>query len=116
MPNIESTFAYVCRDRCIKAKDKAETIFEGHLATINKLPCFDQAMKADFDASVRVAVEYYNKKATGEEKDEILQSLMTALNEKFDARIRLNEKKTAEDLSVFLVKAFAPLEEKANNF
>jgi hypothetical protein len=73
-------------------------------------------MKADFDTSVRLAVEYYNKKATGEEKDEIFQSLMTALNEKFDARITLNEKKTGEDLSVFLIKAFEPLEEKTNSF
>jgi hypothetical protein len=65
MPNIESTFAYVCRDRCIKAKDKAESIFEEHLIAFNKLPCSDQTMKADFDTSVRLAVEYYNKKATG---------------------------------------------------
>jgi hypothetical protein len=41
---------------------------------------------------------------------------MTALNEKFDTRIILNEKKTAGDFHEFLVKAFAPLEEKANNF
>lgn len=40
---------------------------------------------------------------------------MAALNEKFEARTRLNEKRTAEELSLFLVKAFAPLEEKAKN-
>lgn len=71
MPNIESTFAYVCRDRCNKAKDKAESIFEEHFATINKLPCSDQVMKANFDASVVLSVEYYKKKATGDEKDSI---------------------------------------------
>lgn len=62
MPNIESTFAYVCRDRCNKAKDKAESIFEEHFLTINKLPCSDQVMKANFEASVVLAVEYYKKK------------------------------------------------------
>lgn len=68
IPSIESSWAYICKNECLKAQDDSFDVFQKQLAEELKTagPFYDQEMKDIYSSCKKKALDHFNKIAVGE--------------------------------------------------
>ena len=85
VPNIESSWMYICKNECLKAQYEAYDKFEKNFAESYelKMPVFDDELKEIYIESKRAALEDFNKSAVGEVQRSYLVELRDKMKHKF---------------------------------
>lgn len=77
IPSIENSWAYICKNECLKALDEAFDIYCKVLSdeTANEGPMFDDELKDKYSMAKKAGMEFYNKTAVGEVKNQFADQL-----------------------------------------
>ena len=77
IPSIESSWAYICKNECLKAQDDSFDVFQKALAEelLTAGPFYDQEMKDIYSSCKRKALEHFNKVAVGEVRQKYSEDL-----------------------------------------
>ena len=85
VPNIESSWMYICKNECLKAQyeayDKFEKSFQESYEL--KMPVFDDELKEIYHQSKKVALEEFSKVAVGDVQRQFLVELKDKFKHKF---------------------------------
>jgi len=71
IPSIESSWAYICKNECLKGLDDAYDIFQKSMSEemSNGAPFYENELKDSYNSSKKKALTFFNKIAVGEVKD-----------------------------------------------
>jgi len=77
IPSIESSWAYICKNECLKAQDDSFDIFGKALMEDlqNGGPFYDQELKDIYNSAKKAAVDNFIKVAVGDVKEKFLEDL-----------------------------------------
>ena len=97
VPNIESSWQYICKNECLKAQYDAQSKFEKNFQESYelKMPVFDDELKEIYQSSKKQALEEFNKIAVGEVQKKFLVELKDKFKQKYN-QIRKENEKIAE--------------------
>jgi len=77
IPSIESSWAYICKNECLKAQDDSFDVFQKALAEELQTagPFYDQEMKDIYSSCKKKALDHFNKIAVGEVRQKYSEDL-----------------------------------------
>ena len=85
IPSIESSWAYICKNECLKAQDDSFDIFGKQL--MEELaaggPFYDQELKDIYNSAKKAAVDNFVKVAVGDVKEKFLDDLKEKMKQKY---------------------------------
>lgn len=77
IPSIESSWAYICKNECLKAQNDAFEIFRNCLSNELQLggPFYDNELKDIYTSAKKSASDHFTKVAVGDVKEKFLDDL-----------------------------------------
>ena len=85
IPSIESSWAYICKNECLKAQEDAFELYRKNIAEELKLggPFYEHELKDIHSAAKSSALESFTKVAVGDVKEKFLDDLKEKMKQKF---------------------------------
>lgn len=104
IPSIESSWAYICKNECLKAQDDAYDIFGRSIsdAMENGGPFFENELKVCYNTAKKEAVQFFNKIAVGEVKEQYLETLRSKMKARFEVLKQDNDHSCEQECLMFL--------------
>ena len=104
IPSIESSWAYICKNECLKAQDESFEIFQ---RTLNEElqqggPFYDNELKDIYDAAKKAAIDNFSKVAVGEIKDQYMDDLKEKMKQKYNQVKQDNAQYCEQECIMFL--------------
>ena len=86
IPSIESSWAYICKNECLKAADESYDIFVKALTEDVQEggPFYDQELKDFFNEAKKKALTNFTKVAVGDDKEKFLDDFKEKMKQKFN--------------------------------
>lgn len=86
IPSIESSWAYICKNECQKALEESYDIFAQNISKdiAGEGPFEDHELKDFYSSAKKKALQYFNKIAVGEVKEDFVENLKTKIKNKFE--------------------------------
>lgn len=104
IPSIESSWAYICKNECLKAQEESYEVFQKQIAEelSSGGPFFDNELKDVYSAAKRKAVEHFQKIAVGDVKERFVDDLKEKMKQKFALVKQDNEHACEQECILFL--------------
>ena len=117
IPSIENSWAYICKNECLKALDESFDIFCRVLSeeTANEGPLFDEELKDKYSTAKRAALEYFRKTAVGEVADEFADQLKEKMKQRYSLVKQDNEHHCEQQCQIYLRQAYTEIERALKN-
>lgn len=117
IPSIESSWAYICKNECLKAADDSYDVFN---KTLNEEiqsggPFYDNELKDVYDMAKKKAVAHFQKIAVGEIKSDYLGDLRDKMKNKFNQIKQDNEQTCEQECIMFLRQSYTEIERALKN-
>lgn len=86
IPSIESSWAYICKNECQKALEESYDIFQKVMSEEmgGGGPFEDHELKDAYAKSKKKALQYFQKVAVGEVKEDFYDSLKSKMKDRFE--------------------------------
>jgi len=86
IPSIESSWAYICKNECLKAVDNSYDTFRKLMSEGLQEggPFYEEELKDIYTNSKRTALEHFNKVAVGDEKTTFHDNLKQKMKTNYD--------------------------------
>lgn len=117
IPSIESSWAYICKNECQKALEEAYDIFAQAISKelAGDGPFEDQELKDFYSSAKKKAMQYFNKVAVGEVKEDFIENLKTKIKNKFEQIKIDNEHSSEQECIMFLRSSYTQIEKALKN-
>lgn len=117
IPSIESSWAYICKNECLKAQDDSFEIFNKNLMEElqNGGPFYDQELKDIYYQAKRTAVDHFKKIAVGDVKEKYLEDLKEKMKQKYLNIKTDNEQSCEQECIMFLRQSYTEIERALKN-
>ena len=117
IPSIESSWAYICKNECLKAQDDSFDIFGKLLMEeiSNGGPFYDQELKDIYNAAKKAACDHFQKVAVGEVKEKFLDDLKEKMKQKYLNIKADNEQSCEQECIMFLRQSYTEIERALKN-
>lgn len=114
VPSIENAWTYICKTECTKSLQNAQDIYDKILlsSVSNRFPISEEELKMFHNEAKEAALEHFQVRAVGEEKESYLRQLKESLKEKISALKSDNEVETQRRASEFLSETYAIIDSK----
>ena len=85
IPSIESSWAYICKNECLKAlEDSFEVFMKNMMDEVNNGGSFfDNELKEIYSTAKKYAIEHFNKVAVGDVRENFMKDLRDKMKNKF---------------------------------
>lgn len=117
VPSIETAWSYICKTECTRAFDEAADIYTKimHASVNQRLPMSEDELRLFHKEAKEAAVEHFNHKAVGSDKDAILRNLTEQLGQKYAAMKEENAEEAEQQIMQFLQEAYGMIDKRLNN-
>ena len=117
VPSIESAWNYICKSECTKAFDDALDIYSKIMqsSVAHRLPINEDELRLFHKEAKEAAVEHFNHKAVGSDKEAILRNLTAQIGQKFSALRDENSEESERQIMQFLQEAYGMIDRRLNN-
>ena len=117
VPSIETAWNYICRTECSKAFDDALEIYTKVMnsSVSQRLPMGEEELRLFHKEAKEAAVEHFNHKAVGSDKDAILRNLTDQLTQKYAAIKEENADEAEQQITAFLQEAYSMIDKRLSN-
>ncbi len=99
IPSIESSWAYICKNECLKAHDESFDIFQRSLSEELQSggPFFDQELKDIYNTAKKLATDNFIKVAVGDNKEKFLEDFKEKMKQKYMSIRQDNEQSCEQE-------------------
>lgn len=117
IPSIESSWAYICRNECQKALEESYDIFSKEMQeeTNGNGPFEEHELKEYYTSAKRKALQFFQKVAVGEIKEDFIDNLKTKMKNKYDQIRQDNDHTCEQECIMFLRSSYAEIERALKN-
>ena len=117
VPSIETAWSYICKTECTRAFDDAIDIYIKimHASVNQRLPMGEDELRLFHKEAKEAAVEHFNHKAVGSDKDAILRNLTEQLGQKYAVMKQDNSDESELHIMQFLQDAYSMIDKRLNN-
>jgi len=117
IPSIESSWAYICKNECLKAQDESFEIFQKSLAEDLQSggPFFDQELKDMYSAAKKLASDNFIKVAVGDNKEKFLGDFKHKMKQKYLNIKQDNDQSCEQECIMFLRQSYTEIERALKN-
>lgn len=106
LPNLELTYTYMCRAKCMRTIDEAFNNFKAKFNDKIKLPASDKTLQTILETASQEALKFYDANMIGEEGLDYKKKLESQITHFRKETIRLNEAKTISIVKEFLAQTY----------
>ena len=117
IPSIESSWAYICKNECLKAVDDSYDIFVKTLKDEIEQggPFYDSELKDFFNTAKKEALDNFKKVAVGDVKEKFLEEFKEKMKTKFNQIKQDNEQSCEQECVMFLRNSYTEIERALKN-
>jgi len=117
IPSIESSWAYICKNECLKAVDDSYDIFGKAISddTKNGGPFFENELKDFYSSAKKKALQFFTKVAVGDVKEDFLDNLKKKMTNRYDMLKQDNDHTCEQECLLFLRQSYTEIERALKN-
>ena len=117
VPSIESAWNYICKNECTKAFEDALDIYSKIMqsSVSHRLPLGEDELRLFHKEAKEAAVEHFNHKAVGLDKDAMLRNLTAQIGQRFSHMKEENAEEAEQQIMMFLQEAYGMIDRRLNN-
>lgn len=117
IPSIESSWAYICKNECLKAQEDAFELYRKTIAEeiASGGPFYEQELKEFHTVAKQNALDNFTKVAVGDVKEKFLDDLKEKMKQKFQQVKQDNEQSCEQECIMFLRQSYTDIERALKN-
>lgn len=117
VPSIENAWNYICKNECTKAFDDALDIYSKIMQSSvgHRLPLGEDELRLFHKEAKEAAVEHFNHKAVGLDKEAVLRNLTAQIGQRFGQMREENAEEAEQQIMQFLQDAYSMIDRRLNN-
>jgi hypothetical protein len=117
IPSIESSWAYICKNECLKAMENSFDIFMKNLNDELKDggPFYDGELKDLYTKCKKIALDNFQKVAVGDVKEKFFEDLKEKMKNKYLTIKQDNEHSCEQECIMFLRQSYTEIDRALKN-
>ena len=117
IPSIESSWAYICKNECLKAADNSYDVFVKQFTDdiAEGGPFYEQELKDFFRDAKKKALDTFLKVAVGDDKEKFLDDFKEKMKQKYNQIKQDNDQSCEQECVMFLRNSYTEIERALKN-